>query len=44
MNQTIILSYYTSINENYKQTDEEKRICRWDISVLKDCEGSTYFL
>lgn len=43
MNYTHVSYEYSSINDVYKQTSGEI-ICRWDISIVRDCKGSIYFL
>src|ERR1044072_6050757 len=43
LNNTQVISYYDSINENYKQTTDGIT-CRWDISIVRNCRGSIYFI
>jgi hypothetical protein len=42
-NDTHVSSDYSSINDIYKNTAKVV-VCRWDISILKDCKGSVYYL
>src|SRR5437763_2407854 len=41
-NNTHVLFYHESINESYKQGDGI--VCRWDISIVRNCKGSIYFI
>src|SRR4051794_8503230 len=42
-NGTHVLFYHESINENYKQAGDGI-VCRWDISIVRNCKGSFYFI